>query len=435
VAWVQCDVPAAPSRDGARPGAGSRLGRVLSDSATTRPRHVVVVGGGIVGLAVARELLQRFPGLDVTVLEKEDVVGAHQTSHNSGVVHAGLYYTPGSLKATLCRAGAERMRAYCAENDLPYDACGKVVVALEERELGRLHDIARRAEANGVPGLARLDAREFKAVEPEGTGIAAVHSPHTAVTDFGAVARSFARDVTAAGGRVLTGAAVTAVEDDGTRVRVRTTLAGSEEVESSDVVVCAGVQSDRLAKLSGQSADPAVVPFRGEYFKLVPQVRDRVRGLIYPVPDPRYPFLGIHLTRTVHGEVLVGPNAVLGLHREAYDRRGVRGQDVRDTFGYPGFWRFARQHWRTGVSEVARSSSRALFVKEARRYLPGLSTADIVPVPAGVRAQALDTRGRLVDDFVLARQGRVTHVRNAPSPAATASLAIAEHIVADVFSR
>lgn len=432
MACLQCDVPG--SRRAVRFALlRPRLPGVPTDRHPSRPDHVVVVGGGIVGLAVARELLHRFPGSGVTVLEKEPRVGAHQTSHNSGVVHAGLYYTPGSLKATLCRAGAERMKAYCTDRGLPYDECGKVVVALREDELGRLDDIAKRAEANGVPGLARLDAAGLRRIEPDGTGIAAVHSPRTAVADFGLVAQSYARDVVDGGGNVLTGAPVVGVHDEGTRVQVQTSRPDSPVVEGSHVVVCAGVQSDRLARLSGQPADPAVVPFRGEYFRLVPGVRERVRGLIYPVPDPRYPFLGIHLTRTVHGEVLVGPNAVLGLDREAYDRRGLRAADVRSTFGYPGFWRFARQHWRTGASEMARSSSRTLFVREARRYLPGLSTADVVPVPAGVRAQALDRQGRLVDDFVLARRGRVTHVRNAPSPAATASLAIGEHIVRDLF--
>lgn len=367
--------------------------------------------------------------MPVTVLEKEERVGAHQTSHNSGVVHAGLYYTPGSLKAQLCRLGADRMRAYCAERGLPYDECGKVVVALRERELERLAVVASRAEANGVPGLARLSRAALAEIEPECAGIAAVHSPRTAITDFAAVARSLAGDVASAGGEVVTGALVTALREEPAGVVLNTTSNHCDVVRAAHVFVCGGVQSDRLARLLGQPSSPRIVPFRGEYFRLLDPMRDRVRGLVYPVPDPRYPFLGIHLTRTVHGEVLVGPNAVLGLDRESYDRRTVRAADVRDIIGFPGFWRFAGRHWRTGATEMARSASRALFVREARRYLPGLQVSDVERVPAGIRAQAMNADGGLVDDFVLARTPRVTHVRNAPSPAATASLAIAEHIV------
>ena len=385
-----------------------------------------MVGGGIIGTAVARRLTEVLPDASVTVLEKEHELAAHQTGHNSGVVHAGLYYEPGSLKARLCRRGMTLLKEFCAERGLPYDECGKVLVALDDVERGRLDAIEDRARRNGVPDVRRLTADELREVEPHVRGVAGLHSPSTAITDFAAVTRALAADAVAAGASVRYGIRVTGL----------TTSAGEVVVTGNDfgeafehVVVCAGLQADRLAVLAGDDPDPRIVPFRGEYHLLRAERRELVRGLVYPVPDPRYPFLGVHLTKRVDGEVLVGPNAVLALAREGYRRRDVSAADLRDVLAWPGFRRFARQHWRTGVRELDGSMRKRAFVAAARRYVPELRSADVVPGPSGVRAQALALDGSLVDDFRLSRTGRVTSLRNAPSPAATSSLAIAEHLV------
>ena len=393
--------------------------------------RIGVVGGGIVGLAVARRLLEQLPGSTVTVLEKEAVVGSHQTGHNSGVVHAGVYYPPGSLKARLCTAGRAQMQAYCLDRGLTYDECGKLVVALMDSERDRLTEISRRAAANGVPGVRTVDGAEISELEPHAVGVAALHSPHTAIVDFSAVARSFAADVMAAGGKVRTGVEVVGAAERPDGVTVATTAG---EIAVDQLVVCAGLYADRVAELFGDDPDPRIVPFRGEYHRLRPEARHLVRGLIYPVPDPRYPFLGIHLTRRYDGEVLVGPNAVLALAREGYRRRDVRLRDVRDAVAWPGFRRMARQHWRTGLVEYGHSLSKRAFVRQAQRYVPALRPADVVPAAAGVRAQAVSRAGELADDFVLNHRGRVLHVRNAPSPAATSSLAIAEYVVSALLA-
>lgn len=393
--------------------------------------RIGVVGGGIVGLAVARRLLEQLPGSTVTVLEKEDVVGSHQTGHNSGVVHAGVYYPPGSLKARLCTAGRAQMQAYCRDRRLTYDECGKLVVALMDSERDRLTEISRRAAANGVPGVRTVDGAEISELEPHAVGVAALHSPHTAIVDFSAVAGSFAADVMAAGGKVRTGVEVVGAAERPDGVTVATTAG---EIAVDQLVVCAGLYADRVAELFGDDPDPRIVPFRGEYHRLRPEARHLVRGLIYPVPDPRYPFLGIHLTRRYDGEVLVGPNAVLALAREGYRRRDVRLRDVRDAVAWPGFRRMARQHWRTGLVEYGHSLSKRAFVRQAQRYVPALRPADVVPAAAGVRAQAVSRAGELADDFVLNHRGRVLHVRNAPSPAATSSLAIAEYVVSALLA-
>lgn len=393
--------------------------------------RIGVVGGGIVGLAVARRLLEQLPGSTVTVLEKEAVVGSHQTGHNSGVVHAGVYYPPGSLKARLCTAGRAQMQAYCLDRGLTYDECGKLVVALMDSERDRLTEISRRAVANGVPGVRTVDGAEISELEPHAVGVAALHSPHTAIVDFSAVARSFAADVMAAGGKVRTGVEVVGAAERPDGVTVATTAG---EIAVDQLVVCAGLYADRVAELFGDDPDPRIVPFRGEYHRLRPEARHLVRGLIYPVPDPRYPFLGIHLTRRYDGEVLVGPNAVLALAREGYRRRDVRLRDVRDAVAWPGFRRMARQHWRTGLVEYGHSLSKRAFVRQAQRYVPALRPADVVPAAAGVRAQAVSRAGELADDFVLNHRGRVLHVRNAPSPAATSSLAIAEYVVSALLA-
>jgi L-2-hydroxyglutarate oxidase LhgO len=389
--------------------------------------RVGVVGGGIVGLAVARALQAR--GDDVVVLEKEDRVGAHQTSRNSGVVHAGLYYAPGSLKATLCRRGGELLRALCAEHGIPYVACGKVVVARDAREVPLLDDIERRARANGVPGLARLDADGLRAVEPHAAGVAALHSPQTAITDFAAVARVLARLVDRDGGDVRLSAEVTAIAPRGRAVALQV---GDDEHAVDRLVICAGLQSDRVARLAGDARAPQIIPFRGEYHRLVAGREDLVRGLIYPVPDPTAPFLGVHFTRRVDGGVDVGPNAVLALAREGYRRRDVRPRDVADALRGGALPRLARTHWRTALREARTSASRRAFVAAARAYVPELTARDVRPAPAGVRAQAVDPDGTLVDDFRISRIGRVVAVRNAPSPAATSALALAGHIAGEL---
>ncbi|MEU5881975.1 L-2-hydroxyglutarate oxidase [Spirillospora sp. NPDC047279] len=394
--------------------------------------RIGVVGAGILGLAVARRLGELRPDAAVTVLDKEDRVAAHQTGHNSGVAHAGLYYTPGSLKATLCRRGIGLLKDYCADRGLPYDECGKVVVARSAAELDALAEIERRATANGVPGLRRLASREeIREIEPHAAGVAGLHSPTTAIVDFPAVTRAYADDVAKAGGEVRLGFEVARLRRAGDRVVV--VSAGGEELAFDRLVVCAGLQSDRVARLAGDSAGPAIVPFRGEYYRLVPSRTDLVRGLIYPVPDPRYPFLGVHFTRRVDGGVDIGPNAVLALAREGYRRRDVRPADVWETLRWPGFRRLAARHWKTGVKEMYGSAVKRAFLAEARAFVPELAAADMVPAPAGVRAQAVDPDGALVDDFRIGSIGPVTTVRNAPSPAATSSLAIAEHVAATVL--
>lgn len=386
--------------------------------------RVGIVGGGIIGLAVARELLRVRPTWTVTILEKEAETGQHQTGHNSGVVHAGLYYTPGSLKATLCRRGVGLLKAYCAEHNLVYDECGKLVVALDSDEAGRLRAIYERATANQVPGLRLLERDALREIEPHAEGLLAIHSPTTAIVDFGAVAGAIAKEVADAGAVVRYDFPVTSIgEGAGIVVGSR-----QEQVQFDHVIICAGLHTDRVAKLVGDDDDPRIVPFRGEYYRLVPERAHLVRGLIYPVPDPRLPFLGVHFTRRVDGAVDLGPNAVLALAREGYRRRDVNLADVADIVTWPGFWRMAKKYWRLGFSEIVGSISKELFVRRARAYLPEVTARDVVPAPAGVRAQAISRAGALVDDFVLTRRGPIVAVRNAPSPAATSSLAIAEHI-------
>ncbi|KAA1421036.1 L-2-hydroxyglutarate oxidase [Nocardioides humilatus] len=392
-------------------------------------QSVAVVGGGIVGLAVARELTRRFPGIAVTVFEKEDRLAAHQTGHNSGVVHAGIYYRPGSLKAELCARGRDLIRDYCVEHDLPYEECGKLVVAVDQGEVPRFDALERTAGENQVPGLRRIGPEEIREIEPHAVGLAALHSPRTAITDYVAIARRMAQEVEEAGGQVLLGTEVTDVFRSGRGSRLQ--VAAGDQVHHADhVVLCAGLQSDRLGRRVDGQREPRIVPFRGEYLRVVGPKQDLVRGMVYPVPDPRYPFLGVHFTRRVGGGLEVGPNAVLALDREAY---GVRpGLDLRDalaTLTHPGFWRMARTHWRTGVREVRGSLSTSSYLRTAQRYVPEIGPADVERAGAGVRAQAVARDGSLLDDFAIVSTERVTSVRNAPSPAATSSLAIAEYVV------
>jgi L-2-hydroxyglutarate oxidase LhgO len=387
----------------------------------------VVVGGGILGLATARQLVVSQPDPEVVVLERESALAQHQTAHNSGVVHAGIYYAPGSLKARLCRRGLVLLREFCAQRGLPYEACGKVVVAVDEREVAGLRRLEERATQNGVPGLRWLEGAELTEVEPHVSGVAGLHSPETAIADFAAVARAYADDLTAAGGQIRTGVEVTRIQQNGRNPRVD--LADGTAIDADKIIVCAGLQADRLAMASGEPAEPRIVPFRGEYWQLRPERTHLVRGLIYPVPDPALPFLGVHLTRKIDGTVVLGPNAILSTARHAYERRQFVLKDTYDALSWPGTFRMLRRHWRAGVGEIIRSASKRQFVREVARYVPAVSPADVLPAPAGVRAQAIDRDGSLVDDFRLGTHGSVTWVRNAPSPAATSSLAIAEELV------
>ncbi|HEY7208019.1 MAG TPA: L-2-hydroxyglutarate oxidase [Gaiellaceae bacterium] len=388
-------------------------------------RRIGVVGAGILGLAVARRLAELDPDAAVTVLEKENAIATHQTGRNSGVVHAGIYYAPGSLKAKLCRRGVELLLPYCEDRAIAVEQCGKLVVALDEPELERLRELERRASANGVPGMRWLEGDELREIEPHAAGVAGLHSPTTAITDYRAVAAAFADDVRAAGGSIHLGAGVRAISRTAAGALVETS---ADSFTFDRLVICAGLQSDRIARLAGDEREPAIVPFRGEYYRLKPERERLIRGLLYPVPDPAYPFLGVHFTRRVKGGVDVGPNAVLAFAREGYRRRDLRVADLGETLRSRGFRALARRHWRMGAHELLGSLSKRAFAAEARRYVPEVSADDLVPAPAGVRAQALDPDGSLVDDFRINTLGPVTAVRNAPSPGATSSMAIAEHI-------
>ena len=394
--------------------------------------EIAVIGAGIIGLAVARELLARRPGARITVLEQATRVGAHQSGHNSGVIHAGVYYTPGSLKAELCVEGAALMYEYCERRGVDARKIGKLIIASDPSELPGLDEIERRAHANGVPGVRRVGAEQIRELEPHATGIAALHSPATGIVDFGVVCERLADDVREAGGSIRLGWELTDVQEQTRGVRL--IGSGGEAVEASAAVFCAGLWSDRLAVRAGASADPRIVPFRGGYLQLRPERRALVRGLIYPVPDPALPFLGIHLTPRVDGEVLVGPSALIVGARDAYRVSRVRPRDLLDTVTWPGTWRMARRWWRTGLGEIKLAASRRAFAAGAARYVPELRATDMLPAFGGVRAQTVGRDGRLIDDFLLSSTAHTVHVRNAPSPAATSSLALAKRI-ADAIER
>jgi 2-hydroxyglutarate dehydrogenase len=359
------------------------------------------------------------------VLEREGTIGTHQTGHNSGVIHAGVYYVPGSLKARLCVEGAREMYEYCQAREVPSERCGKVILATDRSELERLAELERRGHANGVPGLRRIDADGIAELEPHARGIAGLHSPGTGIADFVAVARAYAEDVSDAGGTIATGCEVHGVSVNGRALR----LSHSHGVtEARNAVFCAGAWADRLAVAAGADADPRIVPFRGAYLRLRPERRHLVRSLIYPVPDPSLPFLGVHLTKHIGGDVLVGPTALMAGARDAYRLGRVRRRDLTETLAWPGTWRMLSRWWRTGVTELRHAALRSAFVAAAARYVPELEIGDVEPSFAGVRAQALGRDGKLVDDFVFSHTDRALHVRNAPSPAATSSLAIARHV-------
>lgn len=387
-----------------------------------------IIGAGLIGLATARHLA--LADVPVVVFEKEAAVAQHQSGHNSGVVHAGIYYAPGSAKAILCRRGVELLRGYCADKQLPWDERGKLVVARDDAETARLREIERRATANGVPGLRWLDEGAIRELEPDVAGQAALLSPTTAIVDYPAIARELAAEVVRLGGQVLTGTAVSQLSHG--RDGLVHVVTPGRTYRLSRLVICAGLQADLLAAAAGDRAAPEIIPFRGEYLRLRPHARDRVRHLVYPVPDPGYPFLGVHLTPRIGGEVDLGPNAVLALAREGYRRRDVSAAQLARLARSAAFRQLARQNWRAGIRELRGSLSRRAYLAEARTYLPWLQPGDVMSAPAGVRAQAVDPDGSLVDDFRIHRAGPVVAVRNAPSPAATASLAIAERIVSEL---
>jgi len=389
-------------------------------------RSFAVVGAGIIGAAVARELTMKFPGVQVTVVEKEGRVAAHQTGHNSGVVHAGLYYEPGSLKALLCRRGVELVTGLARKKNLPYEKCGKLVVALDSAEEARLHSIFERAKANGVPGVELLGPEGIKSIEPNAVGRLALHSPDTAIIDYAAVAQALIDDVLEAGGQLRLGCTVDRISEQKTGVVLHTS---EGEIRADHVIVCAGVQSDRLARSSGAQNQPRIVPFFGQYFQLEEEYRSILNGLVYPVPDPKYPFLGVHLTKRVDGQMTVGPNAFLSLSRENYRGLGLNAMDFAEVLANPAFWKFAARNAPAAVREIRSVASKEFFLQQAAKYVPSLEGAKATRLTRGIRAQAMDQNGGLLDDFAIDYRAQTTHIRNAPSPGATSSMAIAQYIV------
>ncbi len=387
----------------------------------------VVVGGGIVGLASALALLEARPGASLVVLEKERALGAHQTGRNSGVIHAGVYYKPGSIKARTCARGRALLERFCAEHAVPFHRCGKVVVATRAEEVPRLDELERRGRANGLAGIRRIGPEELREREPHVAAVAALHVPETGIVDYRRVAAAYARAIERRGASVRYGERVEAIVPDGDRVVVRS---HGVELAARVVVGCAGLESDRIARLAGLSLDVAIVPFRGEYWMLAPERSHLVRHLVYPVPDPTFPFLGVHFTRRIGGGIEAGPNAVFALAREGYTRTRVSVRDLWDALRWPGFWRMARRHWRAGLGEQRRSWSRRAFARACAALVPEVRASDLAPGGAGVRAQAVGRDGKLLDDFAFFEAERMVHVVNAPSPAATASLAIGEEVAA-----
>jgi L-2-hydroxyglutarate oxidase len=392
---------------------------------------VAVIGGGIVGLATARALLDREPGLSIAVLETEAGLAMHQSGRNSGVVHSGLYYRPGSLKAELCARGREALARFCEERGLPYSRTGKLVLATAEPQVPALEELARRGEENGLAGLERLGVEEIRQHEPGAQGVAGLWVPQTGLVDYPRVAEALGEEIVRGGGEVRTRSRLHAVLPTSGGLELRTV---GGPLSCGRLVNCAGLQSDRVARLCGVRPRVRIFPFRGEYFEVVGESRERVRGLIYPVPDPTLPFLGVHLTRGLEGRVLAGPNAVPALAREAYLRRQISLRDTAGLLAWPGTWRLARRFKAVGWAEVARATSRRRFLREARALVPAIRLEDLRPARSGVRAQAVDRQGRLLDDFHFEKSERALHVLNAPSPAATSALAIGEHLADQVLS-
>ena len=391
----------------------------------TQSTDLAIIGGGIVGLGTALGLTEAYPRLRVTVLDKEPQLGTHQTGHNSGVIHSGIYYKPGSLKARLCVDGARRMKQFCDTHGIKWEGCGKVIVATDERELPRLQSIFERGQANGLAGLKMLSAEEVRAYEPNCRAVRAIHVPETGIVDYSQVIAKMAELLGQRGARIMTSAGVGAIRRQGGGLVLETAQGA---VEARHLVNCAGLHSDRVAAFMGVTPEVRIIPFRGEYYMLRPERRSIVRGLIYPVPDPEFPFLGVHFTRTIHGDVEAGPNAVLAFAREGYRLSTVRPADLLGTLGYAGFWHMARKYWRVGAFEMYRSASKAAFVRSLQKLVPDIAAADLERGGAGVRAQAVAPDGSLVDDFRISVTAGAVHVVNAPSPGATASLAIGRHV-------
>lgn len=394
---------------------------------------IAIVGGGIVGLATGRELLQRHPHLRLVILEKEAEVSRHQTGHNSGVIHSGIYYTPGSLKAKLCTEGRRALWRYCEAKGIEYRPVGKLIVATDESELPRLQNLWERGQANGIEGLEMLDAAGIAQREPHCRGIRAIFSPATGIVDYGEVARAYAQDVRSMGGEIRTGAEVTALNRRNGVTEI--CLRAGESVEARAVITCGGLMSDRLAKMTGGKGDPKIVPFRGDYLILKPEKRYLVKGNIYPVPDPSFPFLGVHFTPRMNGDIWLGPNAVLAFAREGYNFTTINLGDLIESVTYPGFIKLAAKYLSIGMGEMYRDVVRSAYVKALQRYIPELQVEDTLPGPSGVRAQAMNADGSMVDDFVIEGSDGVVHVRNAPSPAATSSLAIGAYIADEAKKR
>ncbi len=397
--------------------------------------NLIVIGGGVVGLAAALEVTRRFPRVRLLVLEKEDRIARHQSGHNSGVIHSGIYYKPGSLKARLCVTGAAAMVEFCRQHGIPHKVCGKVIVATSENELPRLEELLHRGQANALTGLRMVESGELREIEPHVAGVRALVVPSTGITDYAKVCEKYAELISAQGGTILTSSPATAIKRSAKEIIVET----PSQVLSADYLInCAGLFSDRISRMAKDDPEITIIPFRGEYYDLIPERASLVRALIYPVPDPRFPFLGVHFTRRVDNTVDAGPNAVLALQREGYRHTDVSLRDLASAISFPGFWRMAAKHWHSGLDEFRRSFSKRAFTHALQRLVPSVQEQDLVPGKSGVRAQALRRDGSLVDDFTFVRSDRMLHVLNVPSPAATASLMIGKAIVqmaADQFDR
>ncbi|HEX8682452.1 MAG TPA: L-2-hydroxyglutarate oxidase [Ardenticatenaceae bacterium] len=390
-----------------------------------RSTDVLIVGGGIVGLATAYNFLQQYPDKTVTILEKEDTLALHQTGHNSGVLHSGVYYKPGTLKAQLCRSGKQAMEAFCAREGIPYEICGKVIVALDEEEQARLQAIYSRGQANGVQ-CELIDRTRLRELEPHAEGVQALHIPETGIVDYKQVCQRLAALIREQGSQIITGAKVTSIEERNGEVAVQSTKG---DFSAHYLINCAGLHSDRVTTLSAEHSPAKIVPFRGEYYKFTAEAEHLCKNLIYPVPDPKFPFLGVHFTRMIEGGVECGPNAVFAFAREGYRKTDVNLRDLAETLTYPGFLRLAARHWRMGMDEMWRSISKAAFVSALQRLIPDIRAEHLIPAPAGVRAQAVARDGMPLDDFAFEESRRIVNVVNAPSPGATASLSIGNAIV------
>jgi L-2-hydroxyglutarate oxidase LhgO len=397
-----------------------------------RTHTVAIIGGGIVGLATGMELTRRFPGLSLAVIEKEPALCRHQTSHNSGVIHSGIYYKPGSLKARLCVEGVDALLRFCQENEIPYDICGKVIVAITEDEIPKLEELFRRGQGNGLKGLQMLNGEEIREIEPHAAGIRGIRVPGTGIVDYARVSEKYAEIIAERGGTIYLSNEVVGLK----RYSDLTILETSQgSIEARFVINCTGLQSDRVSRMANAKLELMIVPFRGEYYDIVPEKHHYLKGLLYPVPDPRFPFLGVHFTKRIGGGVEAGPNAVLALKREGYSKTSFHARDVYEYLTFRGFWTMAARHWKMSIGEYHRSWSKAAFVRALQRLIPELRSEDLVAGGSGVRAQALDINGKLIDDFHFVYSEGMIHVCNVPSPAATASLAIARHIVDTVVQR